>query len=113
MIINRINEKQARVMPQKFYLYLAETLTKMGNHFDGTKFGVCKAEAGLWGRLRSHSTNCPFGLIITLEFDTEAQMNAAEKLCKQVFSTLAWNGGEREYTDLTPEIALELLLEAL
>jgi hypothetical protein len=40
-------------------------------------------------------------------------MNAAEKLCKQVFSTLAWNGGEREYTDLTPEMALKLLLEAL
>jgi hypothetical protein len=113
MRIRRITEKQARTMPAGFYLYLAETLTKLGMNFDGTKFGICKAEAGLWGRLRSHSTNCPFGSIVVLEFDTAAQMAAAETTCKAVLPTLAWNGGEREYTDLTPETALELILEAL
>jgi hypothetical protein len=113
MIINRINEKQARTMPQGNYLYFCSILTRLGMNFDGTKFGVCKAKAGLWERLRSHSTNCPFGEIIAVAFDTEAEMNAAEKLCKQVLSTLAWNGSEREYTDLTPEIALQRILEAL
>jgi len=108
--ITRLTETQARIMPQGNHLYLCETLTKLGMNFDGTKFGKCKAKNGLWERLRSHSTNCPFGLIIVLTFTTEAAMCAAESACKTSLPTLAWNSSEREYTSLTPEKALQALL---